>query len=193
MGLGSGDTVFINTTFSENIALEEGGAIYSETRYAIEHGTFYRNIANNAGGALRAFDEVSVGSSVFYENIVNGAFNDFENVIDIRSLGFNFITSVGMNRIVETSTDLLNPTDAERANFGIDELTPNVGSIASHPLLPNSALINAGASAETGNADSRGVIRDAFPDVGAHEAETASSVYYLLDDQDRVLRGDLFS
>ena len=98
-----------------------------------------------------------------------------------------------MNEIIETETDQLNVSAAELLNFGLDVLTPNAGGVATHPLLTDSALINVGASAEAGNADSRGVVRDAFPDVGAHEAETGSAIYYFLDDQNRILRGDLIS
>ena len=119
----------------------------------------------DSSGALRARADVFIGSSVFYENRAGSILSDIVSDTNIVSLGFNFFTAVDMVELVETETDQFNPSAAELLNFGLDVLTPNAGGVATHPLLADSALINAGASAEAGNADSRGVVRDAFPDV----------------------------
>jgi len=103
---GSNNTVIRNTTFSENVAFDDGGAIFSLTSLYIEFSTFYKNNSFDSGGAIGLFDNLEVGNSVFFENtdVASGGFNDidFGAGSGIQSNGYNFFTQTDL-----TPTDLL--------------------------------------------------------------------------------------
>ena len=64
------DSTIVVSTFRENVATEDGGAIYTNGETAISQSNFIGNSAGDEGGAIRSREDTNVGvdSSVFLEN-----------------------------------------------------------------------------------------------------------------------------
>ncbi|QDS88367.1 Cadherin domain protein [Rosistilla ulvae] len=161
---GANGGTLTNVTISGNIALHEGGGIWTDTDITIISSTITLNDANDGGGVYSDGDEVTLSNTIIAGN---KSFTGLKDVAgDFNSDGSNMIQVVG------SATGLggdLTGVDPQLAG-----LADNGGATLSHMPVAGSAAINAGTATGPSTVDQRGIARDASPDIGAIERVTPS-------------------
>ena len=161
---GSGSTLFLtNATVSGNVADDNGGGIWISSGSAtLDHSTIADNTSGVQGGGF--FGSASVGNSIFADNTSGSGIDATGTIV---SAGFNiFETSSGFT---PDSTDLTG-VDPGLQTLRVDASTGQYF----HDLDSSSIALDATSSAQT--VDQRNQLRDANPDIGAHEFSSISDL-----------------
>lgn len=157
-----------NCVFTENSSAKNGGAInlFGQQNGGIDleinSCTIARNTASLAGGISNLVaDTISLFNTIFTENKARVSYPN----------GSGNIISEGYNLIGDTLGFSFQPlaTDIIGANSGLGPLIEKGEWIPSVGLLCGSLAIDNGALEGTSTVDVRGLNRDMFPDIGAHE------------------------
>ncbi len=182
-----------NTTFADNTAVQQGGALWTETTLPIDivNSTFSSNqVLQDAGGALflnnRSTPVNIANSTVVYNKAgrANGAFwFDRSHNVTLKNSIVAFNTAKdrrqdqvgfqakdgGGNLEFGTSSRALKVTKNSRvADPRLGTLTSVNGDLI-HPLKSGSPAINTGVTQGAPKIDQRGIQRDGRVDVGAFE------------------------
>ena len=201
------------STISGNEALQTGGGIYNaaDSVLAITASTIASNQAGlNGGGIYDASTEtnpVTISGTIVADNDVLSP-SATETIYDdlgpgIVSLGHNLVQSLyattpcfgispgaviaatGMCPIPPHFTPL--ETDIVNVDARLAPLADNGGPTMTHALLADSPAINAGITSSEESNDQRGVQRDLYHDIGAHESTDGPRVVY--EDNNLVIYG----
>jgi len=140
-----------NSTFSENSALNYGGAIYIDSpdlaSSYLTNVTIYKNRAKNGGGLF-----VGVTNTFYAKRTV---FAENEEASDGNCQIAGTLVSYGYNRDTDSTCNLTEDTDDTITDAGLEALADNGGPTQTHMLSSDSVLIDAGGSDCSGT-DQRG-------------------------------------
>jgi predicted outer membrane repeat protein len=178
----SGSTL-TNVTFSGNTADQGGGMYDDNTDSTLTNVTFSGNSATSGGGMYSDNNSNSTLTNVTFSGNSatsgGGMYNDdgkltLTNVIIANSTGgncYNYIGSyAGWNNLADDGSCGSSFTNS--ASIALGTLGNYGGSTQTIPLLPGSAAIDAGNSANCPSTDQRGQARnDLQCDIGAYEME----------------------
>ena len=109
--------IISGSTFTNNTAKRNGGAIYNEGNLTISDTQFSSNVSVGAGGAIYNYDDgnlIFAGTNTFSGNTANGVANDIHN---IGALTFDTGSKTTMDGGV-TGTGTLNVADGATLNLG---------------------------------------------------------------------------
>ena len=184
---GGGTIDIINSTFSGNLAIDDGGAIYDTGGLtSLTHSTIAGNTSDSdsdgIGDAAVRGSGVSLYSTIIAENIDLSPVDIFPDIVgSVTSNGYNII-GVDDPPTLATNTGDHVGTSAAPINPLLGALTDNGGPTLTRALLPGSPALDAGDPTlpPLPTTDQRGT---GFPrvvgviDIGAFEAAPAIAVY----------------
>jgi predicted outer membrane repeat protein len=139
-----------------------------DTDAKIVNTTFANNYAGSEAGAIQAGDiNVRLTNSIFYKNTAGNSQKIKQQTNKQLTDGGNNLQYP--NKLTNNSSDV-NVTDKITiADPKLGPLQDNGGSTLTHALLKGSPAINKGTSTGAPTTDERGYKRDSQPDIGAYE------------------------
>lgn len=145
-----------------------GGAIASrhwDSTTDVVNTTFVDNYAGSQGGAIfQGNKPISVENSIFDNNTVGNPSNTQQQTnVELIDGGGNLQWSSNNPNEAKVTENIT------IANPLLGPLQNNGGSTLTHALLASSPAINAGNSTDAPTTDQRGIVRDSRPDIGAYE------------------------
>jgi hypothetical protein len=141
------DAKIVNTTFANNYAASEAGAIQAgDINVTLKNSIFYKNTA---------------GNSQKIKQQTNKQLTDGGNNLQYPNKFTNNSSDVNVTATITIADPKLGPLQ--------DTLQDNGGSTLTHALLAGSPAINKGTSTGAPTTDERGYKRDSQPDIGAYE------------------------
>ena len=151
-----------------------GGAIASrhwDSTTDVVNTTFVDNYAGSQGGAIfQGNKPISVENSIFANNTVGNPSNTQQQTnVELIDGGGNLQWSPNNPNEAKVTENI---TIADPL---LSPLQDNGGSTLTYALLPGSPAINAGNSTDAPTTDQRGLVRDSRPDIGAYEFEVAAT------------------
>lgn len=165
-----GNSTVLNSTFSGNTstAWHGGGIFHTDGQLTVTNSTFAENNApaGTASGILVATFGAPANMTLT-NSVVEGFGGAFACAIE--GGGAATITSGGSNVISDSSCNPNGTTDQSNTDALLGPLADNGGPTLTHALGADSPAVDAADNAACPATDQRGVVRDAFCDVGAYE------------------------
>ena len=155
----------VNSTVSENSALNEFGGIYANVPVTLGNSTVAFNSAPSGGAVYAVQQPLTLVSSIIADNETGGSPGDLDGALSPALSGYNNLI---------TSSTIGFPSGTIKSCPKLGPLASNSdGAMLTHALLFNSPAINAGADPLNLNADQRGFSRTTFgqTDIGAFERQ----------------------
>jgi predicted outer membrane repeat protein len=162
------NSTFSGNKAQDNDNTGVGGAIASRhwaSTTDVVNTTFVDNYAGSQGGAIfQGNKPISVENSIFDNNTVGNPSNTQQQTnVELIDGGGNLQWSPNNPNEAKVTENIT------IANPLLGPLQNNGGSTLTHALLASSPAINAGNSTDAPTTDQRGIVRDSRPDIGAYE------------------------
>jgi len=157
---GAGAAVLTNVTFSGNSATNSGAIHNFNTDVTLINTTVVSNSSGIGGAGGLAVTKIQ--NSILDNLGVNSNFT-------LTSQGFNIDSNGTADGLVDGVNNDQVGTSASPIDPLLGSLQYNGGTTKTHALLGGSPAIDSGTAVGAPAVDQRGTVRDATPDIGAHE------------------------
>ena len=160
----NGTLTLSNSTLFGNATSGLGGGVFNNGTLTVSNSTLSGNTARYSGGGVCNAGSLTVANTIVAGNNASGSGPDVYGTIATANydlIGNTSGTSIssGGNNQVNVSADLASA------------LAYNGGTTQSLGLLPGSTAIGTGDPSQAGTTAQNGVVRPAFPDIGAYQHE----------------------